>query len=34
MCAPTNRLNVLKRLVPIALEALGSIQAGQVVKVR
>jgi len=34
LCAPTNRLNDLKRLVPIALEALGSIQAGQVVKVQ
>jgi predicted nuclease of predicted toxin-antitoxin system len=34
LCAPTNRINDLTRLVPIALEALDSIQAGQAVKVR
>ena len=32
--APTNRLNDLKRLVPVALDALDSIEPGQVVIVR
>ncbi len=34
LCAPTNRLHDLKRLVPIALDALDSIEPGQVVKIR
>ncbi|MBZ5676317.1 MAG: hypothetical protein LAP61_18900 [Acidobacteriia bacterium] len=34
LCAPTNRLNDLKRLVPIALGALDSIKLGQVAKIR
>jgi hypothetical protein len=34
LCSPTNRLNDLKRLVPIALDALNSIDPGQVVKIR
>ncbi|HZT33856.1 MAG TPA: DUF5615 family PIN-like protein [Bryobacteraceae bacterium] len=34
LCAPTNRLADLKRLVPAALATLQSIQPGQVVKVR
>jgi len=34
LCSPTNRFNDLKRLVPIALGALNSIEPGQVVKIR
>jgi hypothetical protein len=34
LCAPTNRLHDLQRLVPIALGALGSIKPSQVVKIR
>ena len=34
LCAPTNRLHDLQRLVPIALGALKSIQPGQVVEIR
>ena len=34
LCAATNRLNDLERLVPIALRALGSMQPGQIVKIR
>jgi hypothetical protein len=34
LCAPTNRLDDLKRLIPIALGALDSIKPGQVVKIR
>ena len=33
LSAPTNRLNDLKRLVPIALNALDSIEPGQAVKI-
>lgn len=33
LCAPTNRLADLKRLVPAALEALDGIEAGQVVRI-
>ena len=34
LCAPTNRLVDLERLVPIALGALDSIEPGQAVKIR
>ena len=34
LCAPTNRLSDLKRLIPIALTALESIEPGQVVRIR
>lgn len=34
LCAPTNRLNDLKRLIPLALDALDSIEPGQAVKIR
>lgn len=34
LCAPTNRLNHLNRLVPVALNALSSIMPGQIVKIR
>ena len=34
LCAPTNRLSDLKLLVPIALDALDSLQPGQAVKIR
>ena len=32
LCAPTNRLADLKRLVPAALLSLNSIQPGQVIR--
>jgi predicted nuclease of predicted toxin-antitoxin system len=34
LCAPTNRLSDLKRLVPVALGRLDSIEPGQVVRIR
>lgn len=34
LCAPTNRLRDLERLIPIALSVLDSIEPGQVVKIR
>ncbi len=34
LCAPTNRLADLQRLVPEALVALNSIQPGQVIRLR
>lgn len=34
LCAPTNRLRDLERLVPATLVALGSIAPGQVIRVR
>jgi hypothetical protein len=34
LCAPTNRLSDLKRLVLTALTALDSIEPGQVVQIR
>ena len=33
LCAPTNRLADLKRLVPAALGALDSIEPGQVIRI-
>ena len=33
LCAPTNRLADLERLIPNALRALDSIEPGQVVKI-
>lgn len=34
LCGRTNRLRDLELLVPAAISALGSVQAGDVVKVR
>jgi predicted nuclease of predicted toxin-antitoxin system len=33
LCAPTNRLVDLKRLVPDAIRTLGSIKAGEVIRI-
>jgi hypothetical protein len=33
LCAPTNRLRELQRLIPAALAALNTIQPGQVVRI-
>lgn len=33
LCAPTNRLVDLKRLVPAAVRALDSIKAGEVIRI-
>jgi hypothetical protein len=33
LCAPTNRLRDLEKLVPAALEALASIKRGDVVRI-
>jgi len=33
LCAPTNRLADLERLVPAALRALDSIEPGQVIRI-
>ena len=34
LCAPTNRLHDLRPLVPAAISALGSIEPGQIVRIR
>ena len=34
LCGPTNRLRDLALLVPAAISAIGSIQAGDVVRIR
>lgn len=33
LCAPTNRLTDLKRLIPAAIAALGTITAGAVIRI-
>jgi predicted nuclease of predicted toxin-antitoxin system len=33
LCAPTNRLADLRPLVPAAIEALGSLKPGQVIRI-